>query len=358
MSNSAKSTGKEQNTEVQIPKNLIDFFAAEEDGEFFSLIKGLIENVNHSIYNILNGYLNSFSIKEVESYITNPKISFMFENRDMKQSYELARMNLAAERLKYRVAQHKIETLYKNKENERPNPYRHVDLQELHLDKHFMIKLTDLKMNDGKLIHGNSAFHILPSLPLNLNSMYWVLQNLFRINNEAAVLIRLDPFIVKPKDIYNEPFYKMDVYGKQLDWEDIANLKEERHVRWMPDDPNRSDILFSDAVWSPRDDGIHFICEELPSNNVLGIRGSRYFHAIYNPITEKFIHFDGAIRLYTKEELDIRQKEHVRNRKKIGKRIKIFQVDGQIDRRTWCNIAASFFVWNDDVQKYFSKGIF
>ena len=59
------------------------------------------------------------------------------------------------------------------------------------------------------------------------------------------------------------------------------------------------------------------------------IRGSRYFHAIFNKDTGSIIHCDGAIRIYSESELADRMRFHVRSSdvRKVGKRVKIFQTN-------------------------------
>ena len=64
---------------------------------------------------------------------------------------------------------------------------------------------------------------------------------------------------------------------------------------------------------------------------------------------------DGAIRIYSFEEIEVRNTCHVKDIGKIGKRIKIFQIDNELELEDWSNIASSFYVWNEDVQKYFSN---
>jgi hypothetical protein len=61
-------------------------------------------------------------------------------------------------------------------------------------------------------------------------------------------------------------FFKMLVYAKPLDWDDIGKLKVQRHGKWTGENSlTRTEL--TDFCWSPRDDGIHFVCEEL--NNLL-----------------------------------------------------------------------------------------
>ncbi|WP_041067963.1 hypothetical protein [Cohnella kolymensis] len=251
-----------------------------------------------------------------------------------------------------------LDLLSRAHEFARPKPYNHPDLLDVTYDKHQLVRIEELNIERGGTIRSKDhVFQILPSLPQK-NSMYWVLPFLFKLGSRAEVKIRLDPFMIHPAVSYTEVAYKMRVYGTPLDWNDISNLKEVRHARWMPDSLGVEGNQFTDVAWDPRSDGIHFVCEEVPTVVDSKFRGSRYLHGIYNPMTSRFAHVDGAIRLYTEDEISNRHLVHVRNSGKSGIRIKIFQADGEIDREMWCNLAASFFVWNKDVQEYFTSGGF
>ena len=83
-------------------------------------------------------------------------------------------------------------------------------------------------------------------------------------------------------------------------------------MRWRPDPGWQEDVEFTDLVWSPGKDGVHFTCEEVPKLATCTVRGSRYFHGIYIPGKHSFTHCDGAIRVYSAQELVDRHQAHVR----------------------------------------------
>lgn len=336
---------------MAISESIIEYFASE-NMEVSWLMHDIIKDLNHPIHNQLQLLISSFSNLELEELLTDPKISFLCKSSNIQKQYELARDELASRIIDDAIVKKRMSVLLGKWDNENPLPYNHPDMEGIVLDKNFLVNVSVLRFNRTRLERGQSVFHILPSLPQR-NSMYWVIPNLVRLSQSNEVHVRLDPFMVQPIATYKESFYKMLVYGIPLNWDDISNLTEDRHARWLPDSLTTSGVKFTDVVWSPRSDGIHFICEELPNSNALKYRGSRYLHAIYNPTTKKITHFDGAIRIYNEIDLNSREKVHVRNGGKAGTRIKLFQVNGEVDRDIWCNIAASFFVWNTDVQNYF-----
>jgi hypothetical protein len=76
------------------------------------------------------------------------------------------------------------------------------------------------------------------------------------------ISIRLDPFLWGKSDSFSRTFYKMLVYGKPLNWDGISKLRQPLHGRMRPDkSSDRSEL--TEFCWTPRDDGIHFVCEEL-----------------------------------------------------------------------------------------------
>ena len=149
-------------------------------------------------------------------------------------------------------------------------------------------------------------------------------------------------------------FYKMFMYGRPLDWSRIAGLRESEHGRWLPDGPLGRKSLFTDFCWQPRANEVHFTCEEVP---VLAVspEASRYLHAIYLPERESFEHFDGALRVYTVEELSRRHDLHVRNAGKLGYRQKVFRADEAIPQEAFSAVTQAFFVWNYDIQTYLAE---
>jgi hypothetical protein len=180
--------------------------------------------------------------------------------------------------------------------------------------------------------------------------MYWAMSELGGLACERKV--RLDPLFVCPANEYRQVMYRMTVYGVPLEWQRLANLREPLQGKWIPDRGEHSDVEYTEVVWSPRDDGVHFACEELPKPGLARTRGARYFHSIYHPGSKTFVHADGALRLYSENELGSRAQVHLRRGGKMGTRAKVFAANGRIEREAWCRLVAAFFVWNADVQAY------
>ena len=122
-------------------------------------------------------------------------------------------------------------------------------------------------------------------------------------------------------------------------------------------DSARSRGDFTDYAWTPRNAEVHFVCEEIPEAEVTSREAARYLHAIYSRTAKTIEHFDGAIRVYSREEIQQRRALHARHAGKIGLREKVFVVHGATGADTLSQVAQAFFVWNDDIQRYFSNTI-
>lgn len=230
-------------------------------------------------------------------------------------------------------------------------PYTHKSINDLEIDKNNLISLSKLDIKITGLQRNGYVFAITP-ITASPNSSYWLTETILENRIFNITKVRLDPFFVYPLNEYKQIFYRMLCYGQELNWKRIESLNQDEHCRWLPDFQS-SEIEFTDLVWSPRDNEIHFTCEEFPKSNASNYRGGRYFHSIYSIKDQEFIHVDGALRFYSESDHIERKSSHIRKIGKIGKRIKIFQIDSNISRKLFCDLAATFFVGNDDVQKYF-----
>lgn len=235
--------------------------------------------------------------------------------------------------------------------SERPDPYNHKSLIDINLNSDFLVPLNSFNIRGSALIRNNFGFTITPPIDAK-NSQYWLIQALLEENLQSVTDVRLDPFILREESEYPCMEYRMLVYGISLDWNLIEKLGYEDHGRWYPGKFSTK-TAFTDYSWTPRDGEVHFRCEELPLKDDIYKRGSRYLHGIYMPSKRKIVHLDGAIRIYTPDEWEMRLKSHVRKIGKIGKRVKIFRISKEVSRECLGNIASNFFVWNYDVSRYF-----
>jgi hypothetical protein len=244
-----------------------------------------------------------------------------------------------------------------------PLPYDRPELSGVELDNNLLVKSSEFDIILGGLCRNNRAFTLLPGTNAT-NSSYWLYGALFEIIRDDLIRVRLDPLIHESADTFNPMMYKMQVYGTSFNWDRIKSLKNGEHTQFLAEFPSNREIDRTDLVWSPVDDEIHFTCEEMPKLDVLPFRGSRYFHAIFQRQSGILKHCDAAIRYYDSEDYQKRIARHVKANEvtRIGKRIKIFQIDvpkeellsEPVSHQEFINLVTSFYVWNNDVLNYFN----
>ncbi len=252
--------------------------------------------------------------------------------------------------LEREVSARRLRRLREQVSEARPDPYAHHDLAGLEVDLHGLMELRLLDQRQGGFASGQTVFEIMPSIDAR-NSSYWSGMSLNGFEAGLRPRIRLDPFMRAPRAGYRSMAYKMLVYGRPLTWRKILALKDESHHRWMPDRQD-SDVAFTDVVWTPRANEVHLRCEECPKPSAARYRPSRFLHAIIDRDAGAVVHTDGALRIFDDEEAAARTCTHVRSAGKVGVRVKLFQLDGQLDTERWTELLQAFFIWNDDIQEF------
>lgn len=312
----------------------------------------IIDDATHTKHQLLKGDLASLDPNEIHDFAAVHGVDFYLgkgedieTGRRTEYFVHLMQRAVAAERLK----------LLSSVED-RPLPYSSGNLKEVELDEHYLMPTNLFTGNPFGWIYNEYGYELCPATGAS-NSSYWTGNAIVKIAKEKKVVFRarLNPFIEKPLGDYRPMQFRMTVYGVPLDWKKLKQLQTDDFGQWM-NEKEYGDHSFTDYVWHPDKDEIHFTCEELPKENEIAYRGSRYFHAIFDKATGLITHCDGAIRIYTEDELAYRKQFHVRQApvRKMGKRVKIFQIDKtKLDHEDFALLAKSFFVWNDDVQRYF-----
>lgn len=233
----------------------------------------------------------------------------------------------------------------------RPPPYDHPALADVTFDDDRLVPLNTFTTRFSGLSRQGFVFAL--AIPLRgENSSAPSLQALCGLTSQCRIRVRPDPLMIAPEAGYRSLLQKMQVFGRGLDWTRIAELRDEEFARWMPDELTGADTHYTDLVWRRRGDEVHFECEEIPAS--ADWRPARYFHAIYLPAQTSFCHADAAVRFYTAAELALRQQRHLKDIDKVGTRVKLFRVDGDLHRQDFATLLTSAFVWNNDLRRYAS----
>jgi len=330
--------------------NSLEYFIKTAEEPFF-MVSEILDNPQHTIYPAVYTDLNNLTEDELDEF---SKKHHKYLDLRINPEFEKKKwclINLLQDYLA--ISKNKLLT---TKEAGISVPYNNTDFTNIHIDKHNMVNILDLDQLRGGLAVNEHVYRLCPVLA-NLNSSYWLFNLIINesYSNKRNFKIRLDPLTRIHKEYYNPMFYMMNVYGVKLDWVRLSQLRDEDHGEFLADEASSSSIGVTQYTWTPSTYEVHFTCEELPKKEKLTTRGSRYFHAIFDKKTGCIIHCDGALRFYTSEEFELRGQYHIRKSevRKIGRRVKVFQIDEEIDQQLFMDLATTFFVWNHDVLKYF-----
>jgi hypothetical protein len=328
----------------------IEYFKNSLLDSFFS-VSEILDDSNHPYHEKVQADLNNFNPSEFRTYIKKYEIDKLLDRFDNKE-IERRRFYLI-HRIQNQIAFDRLCSLTDN--SNRPAPYNNKNLRNLTIDQNGLAEINSFDISLGGFKYNGFVYNLTPITDAS-NSAYWISQAIIKHHYESKLpfKIRLDPFIEIKEKEYNPMMYKMHVYGKELNWERIKSLQSLEDGKWL-NEKSYSDIGNTDFVWYPSQDEVHFTCEELPKSEHLKTRGSRYFHAIFDKKTGKVKHCDGAIRVYDNTEFEKRVLYHVKQSevRKLGKRIKVFQLDAPINQSVFGSLIVNFFVWNYDVMGYF-----
>ena len=327
---------------------LIKYLSSTDIPLIFVVDRIVFDN-DHPQKKNLDSFMNEINNSEIQRILSNKDYRSFGKQINSLSWEENAKISCAKSSLYEEVGKYRLKILLEKKDI--VPPYELPEFKNIEIDSDNLISFSQMHEIAKS---SNKVFQILLSLPAP-NSMYWCARSLFELSRSCEVKIRLDPFLIFEKGGYAQMNYKMFVYGKPPNLNSYNSLSELKHLRWMADNYDSSESQFTDAVWIPRGNEIHIIFEEIPKDSCSSYRPSRYFHSIFNKEKNKIEHLDGAIRIYSKSEIKRRIDCHVKDIGKIGKRIKIFKVDSEIELENWSDVAASFFVWNSDVVNYFSN---
>jgi hypothetical protein len=332
---------------VELPEKLVLDFASDPLAPFDKLLKKASDSA-WPLYPDLSRCLASLHTNDIEiAYADNTFIGLYGKNE------RLARIWIVDRLLVEEAARRRLTILAAPAPAAETPPYTAESLRRMKVDGEGMVRIADFGFNDATLSTDEFSFTVCSTTECP-NSTYWLLRSFYNQGIADHVSVRLDPFLWGRSDSFPQTMYKMIVYAKPVNWEGIGKLKEIHHGQMRTDNRHENGEL-TEFLWEPRNDGIHFVCEELPSDRSVEYRAARYLHAIYDPEKSTIVHFDGALRIYSMAQLEERRKLHLRHAGKAGIRTKVFRIDQPLDRNAFSLIAQAFFVWNRDLVAYFGK---
>lgn len=332
---------------------LLDYFASDPLDPLHHVYE-IFNNDNHNYNRLLISNIRGID-KNIIEEAKNDDVYINIANKKNPLGEDIeAGLWWLVKYLHNEIPRRRIEIYRTQKSQKRPPPYNHEALKDLKVDENKLVPLNQFQLKGTALSRNGFSFTLAPITEAS-NSSYWLSNYLANENLRNKLWVRLDPFICRKDEDYRSLEYRMWVFGRPLNWEELGNLKGELTGQWFPDILSNKGIEITDFVWSNYNKELHFTCEELHKKVYSSIRGTRYFHSIYDKDKREINHLDGAIRILNPDSWDKRRSSHLNktNMRKIGERVKLFQINDSISVEQFSGIASSFFVWNQDVINYF-----
>lgn len=335
----------------KIPDAVVDHFAADPIGPVLNFARAA-DDANSPVHSAIEEFLAGVDDDQVADAREDPNFQW-FASKE-KNLDRQARIWVAERMLACGIASRRLEVLRQASISNPPRPYDEPALADLTPDDEHLVPLREFEYDGSRLIRNGHAFLLLCTTDAP-NSAYWLLQSCYSEELYEHARVRLDPFLHGPAHSFRAPAYRMLVYGRPLNWHRLENLQESEHGRWSPGVLSHASE-FTDFVWKPRGSEAHFVCEEVPTIGRSSYEGGRYFHAVYEQSEAAISHLDAAVRIYGRSEVAERHNTHVRQAGKVGLRRKVLRTDRHVSRSVLSLLCQAFFVWNEDVRRYFEAG--
>ncbi|MCE5176755.1 MAG: hypothetical protein ABFD23_03645 [Caldisericales bacterium] len=99
-----------------------------------------------------------------------------------------------------------------------------------------------------------------------------------------------------------------------------------------------------------------FEIEEIVDLNYIkgGYNVNCYIHSERDTLNKKFIHLDGAIKIYDKSNYQERFCSKIPEERKADKYIKLFRIDGDISYKDWSELISFYYKYNRMIIEYFN----
>lgn len=214
--------------------------------------------------------------------------------------------------------------------------------------------------NSELIIYAHPFFRRSSSRFNKFNSTFLdQLLELKNFNETVNIKIALDEDLIGYAPSFNVPIELDYWYGPKFS-KNIENIQEGVTVHLSKD----KNIFFhgisrTEFRWKPYKNLRTFEVEELKNIEypTLGLGndkfGCRYVHSQFDANKKTFIHFDGALRVYSLEKMRRRLNTDIKKAGKHSKYTKIFRIDGKIELDEWKSLVSNYFRENSLLIEYF-----
>jgi hypothetical protein len=151
-------------------------------------------------------------------------------------------------------------------------------------------------------------------------------------------------------------------YGPKFNRKNIKNIPDGVTVHGLKNESKEyNQIRKTDFFWHTKKDIKTLEIEEIVNNAYpldLDVKKgfpARYIHSEYDLKKEKFVHIDGAVRVYTDVQWNNRRNKDIDKISKEMRRVKLFRIDHELDFPDWLKLVHYFFRGNEHIVEYFSS---
>ncbi len=331
---------------VPLVDAVVDWFARDPIGPALNL-PGLLNAPPADLYDALEEQLALVPEHAVAWACAQPALEHVFFISDEKTRDRAARAFVLIDHINEEIGRRRIAELQIHP----PAIASHPALEGISFDAEGLICLGELLNPYRQLIRNGFVFMVAPVVEQG-DSSYWLVRAIVRSGLVERTRVRIDPFLFGEAGAFHALEYRMLLWGKSRSWSALRDSSGSEALEWQPDSPDRG-VQRTQLAWSARGSECHLEVEELHTLERNEVRGTRYLHAIFDSEIQSIVHLDGAVRILSESEWHARNEMHLKNLGKVGKRVKIFRVDGTVSDDSFATVAASFFVWNDDIPQFF-----
>ena len=215
-----------------------------------------------------------------------------------------------------------------------------------------------LKSKNGKFcIFCHQYFNRNLSLLNNYNTYF--IDEFIRLNsnNDITLRIAIDKNLIGLSETYRGVLEFDYWWGPKFN-NDISSIPNEV-TRYESNEEQKffSSVLGTEFWWKTDENEKTLEIEEIREQPSLGIDkdsyGCRYLHSIYDNNKSEFIHFDGAIRLYSDEQILQRWEANINKAGKNTTYTKLFRIDGKLELSDWKKLCILYYKGNPLLFEYF-----
>lgn len=255
----------------------------------------------------------------------------------------------------------------------------------IHIEKNIVKSIKGISINDEGLIDAKSPDYIckkegvlfgdyllfynkyLPGAYLSHGFLSDLLDVSNRLSDRVSFLgFALDFDIMLNKKYYRESITKAYIRGpiglseKVLNNESFpednsGTVTEHKRIEIDPLLDNTCPLDRLEIMWSYRDSLKTVQIEELkPEYDDNRDISCRYLHSQWDTFTSRIVHFDGAIRTYSKANYHLRFNTDLKKDKgKADGYVKLFKINASLELRQWCVLATKYYDPNELIVEYF-----